>query len=185
MQRRTCRVPLGLPVLHISSRWRLALFLHASLVESGTEREKNRGRERGAGAAGQDRDYRRRNRTGNWYPGHEASPSLCVERVTPPLLARRVRSKHPRAVSGTVPSAPSFSTSSAAAQLLLLLLLLRPPSSSIPMDAHPTSRPTYNQIYGRTRRVYRLTFVVVAAVRIKWLMICERKDEGGKPVMIS
>lgn len=49
MQRRTCRVPLGLPVLHISSRWRLALFLHASLVESGTEREKNGEREGGRG----------------------------------------------------------------------------------------------------------------------------------------
>lgn len=107
-----------------------AIFTCLSRGERNRKREKRRerGRERDAGAAGQDRDYRRRNRTGNWYPGHEASPSLCVERVTPPLLARRVRSKHPRAVSGTVPSAPSFSTSSAAAQLLLLLLLLRPPS---------------------------------------------------------
>lgn len=103
-----------------------AIFACLSRGERNRKREKRRERERerDAGAAGQDRDYRRRNRTGNWYPGHEASPSLCVERVTPPLLARRVRSKHPRAVSGTVPSAPSFSTSSAAAQLLLL----RPPS---------------------------------------------------------
>lgn len=177
MQRRTCRVPLGLPVLHISSRWRLALFLHASLAESGTERERKRERERererDAGAAGQDRDYRRRNRTGNWYPGHEASPSLCVERVTPPLLTRRVRSKHPRAVSGTVPSAPSFSTSSAAAQLLLL----RPPSyPSRWMHTRRHGPPITKSMAAPD--VYRLTFVAVAAARIKCLMICKRKGKG-------
>lgn len=78
----------------------------------GAERKK-RGRKERRRCGGAGSRLSAENRTGNRYPEHEAPPSLYVERVTPPLLARRVRSKHPRAVSGTVPSATSFSTTSA------------------------------------------------------------------------
>lgn len=121
MQRRTCRVCLAF-VFYIFLPGGSRYFYMVRSSRIYIERERRR-----CGGAGSRLSAK--NRTGNRYPGHEAPPSLCVERVTPPLLARRVRSKHPRAVSGTVPSTASFSTSSAASTILHT-----PPTTTFGLD---------------------------------------------------
>lgn len=175
MQRRTCRVPLGLPVLHISSRWRLALFLHASLVESGTERERERKREREGegrrcGGAGSRLSAKEPNRK---LVSRARSFSITLRGAGYAAIARTTCTQQT--------SARSFRNGALRAVLFHLfcrrtLLLLRPPSyPSRWMHTRRHGPPITKSM--AAPHVYRLTFVVVA-FWIKWMMICRRKNEG-------
>lgn len=86
MQRRTCHARPGFVFYILPPGGGLYFYgVHADRGRA-AKREEGREKERDAGAAGSRLSSK--NRTGNQYTGHEAPPSLYVERVTPPLLAR-------------------------------------------------------------------------------------------------